>query len=109
MGGGQIAESDQVSEAQLQLLVGMGRDPITGAPLGRAYPEYQPTAQRVAERVADLDLALRPVARGEAVAVIEAEETERGTRRTVAGYDFTFSIPKSASVLWAVAERARKP
>lgn len=33
-----------------------------------------------------------------------AEEAERGTRRAVAGYDFTFSIPKSASVLWAVAD-----
>jgi conjugative relaxase-like TrwC/TraI family protein len=104
LGDGQITEGDQVSEAQLQLLVGMGRDPITGAPLGRAYPEYQPTGERVAERVADLDPELRPVARAEAVAAIEAEEAERGTRRAVAGYDFTFSIPKSASVLWAVAD-----
>jgi len=104
LGGGQIMEGDQVTEAQLQLLVGMGRDPITGAPLGRAYPEYQPTAERVAERVADLDPELGPVARAEAVAAIEAEEAERGTRRAVAGYDFTFSIPKSASVLWAVAD-----
>ena len=30
LGGGQIIEGDQVSESQLQLLVGMGRDPITG-------------------------------------------------------------------------------
>jgi len=104
LGRGQIAEGDQVSEAQLQLLVGMGRDPITGAPLGRAYPEYQPTGERVAERVADLGPTLGPVARAEAVAAIEAEEAERGTRRAVAGYDFTFSIPKSASVLWAVAD-----
>lgn len=104
LGGGQIMEGDQVSEAQLQLLVGMGRDPITGTPLGRAYPEYQPTTERVAERVADLDPALGPVSRAEAVAAIEAEEAERGTRRAVAGYDFTFSIPKSASVLWAVAD-----
>jgi ATP-dependent exoDNAse (exonuclease V), alpha subunit - helicase superfamily I member len=104
LGGGQIAEGDQVSEAQLQLLIGMGRDPITGKPLGRAYPEYQPVAERVAERVADLDPALGPVARAEAVAAIQVEETERGTRRAVAGYDFTFSIPKSASVLWAVAD-----
>jgi len=104
LGGGQIVAGDQVSEAQLQLLVGMGRDPITGKPLGRAYPEYQPTAERVAERVAYLDPALGPVARAEAVAAIEVEEAERGTRRAVAGYDFTFSIPKSASVLWAVAD-----
>jgi hypothetical protein len=104
LGGGQIVEGDQVSEAQLQLLVGMGRDPITGKPLGRAYPEYQPVAERVAERVADLDPALGPASRAEAVVAIESEETERGTRRAVAGYDFTFSIPKSASVLWAVAD-----
>jgi conjugative relaxase-like TrwC/TraI family protein len=38
------------------------------------------------------------------VAQIVAEETARSTRRAVAGFDFTFSIPKSASVLWAVAD-----
>jgi len=43
LGGGQIVEGDQVSEAQLQLLVGMGRDPITGDPLGRAYPATSPS------------------------------------------------------------------
>ncbi|QPE05961.1 relaxase domain-containing protein [Microbacterium schleiferi] len=104
LGGGWIAVGDQVSEAQLQLLVGMGRDPITGAPLGRAYPEYCSVAERVAARVAGLDPDMAPTAKAEAVAGIEAEETERGTRRAVAGFDFTFSIPKSASVLWAVAD-----
>lgn len=104
LGGGRIAVGDQVSETQLQLLVGMGRDPVIGTPLGRAYPEYQPVLERVAERVAELDTALGAVARGEAVAAIEAEEVARGTRRAVAGYDFTFSIPKSVSVLWAVAD-----
>lgn len=38
LGGGRIVEGDQVSEAQLQLLVGMGRDPITGDPLGPTRP-----------------------------------------------------------------------
>lgn len=104
LGGGRIAVGDQVSEAQLQLLVGMGRDPITGAPLGRAYPEYRSVAERVAARVADLDPDMGPAAKAEAVAGIEAEEAERGTRRAVAGFDFTFSIPKSASVLWAVSD-----
>ncbi|MGD7786827.1 MobF family relaxase [Propionibacteriaceae bacterium Y1700] len=104
LGGGQIAQGDQVSEAQLQLLVGMGRDPITGAPLGRAYPEYRPVAERVAERVSALDPTIGPATRTEAVAAIQAEEAARGTRRAVAGYDFTFSVPKSASVLWAVAD-----
>lgn len=66
-----IAEGDEVTESQLQLLIGMGRDPITGQPLGRAYPLYEPGVRR---------------------------------RRAVAGYDFTFSIPKSASVLWGIAD-----
>jgi conjugative relaxase-like TrwC/TraI family protein len=35
---------------------------------------------------------------------ISDEEAARGTRRTVAGYDYTFSVPKSVSVLWAVAD-----
>ena len=104
LGGGQIAQGDQVSESQLQLLVGMGRDPITGAPLGRAYPEYRPVAERVAERVSAVAPTRGPVARAEAVAAIQTEEAARGTRRAVAGYDFTFSVPKSASVLWAVAD-----
>lgn len=69
LNGGQIVVGDQVSEAQLQLLVGMGRDPITGAPLGRAYPKYQLVAERVAERVADLDPALGPVARPNALSL----------------------------------------
>ena len=33
-----IREGDTVTEAQLQLLIGMGRHPVTGEPLGRAYP-----------------------------------------------------------------------
>src|SRR5699024_7604111 len=45
-----------------------------------------------------------PAERGRKVAVIEAKETARGSRRAVAGFDYTFSIPKSASVLWAVAD-----
>lgn len=104
LGGGRVTEGDQVSEAQLQLLVGMGRDPITGDPLGRAYPAYKSVAERIEDRTAALDPELGPAGRAEAVAAIEAEEAERGTRRAVAGFDFTFSIPKSASVLWAVAD-----
>ncbi|UTT54814.1 relaxase domain-containing protein [Microbacterium maritypicum] len=104
LGSGQLKEGDEVTEAQLQLLIGMGRDPLTGAPLGRAYPQYKTKAERVADRVAALDSGLSATARGRAVAAIEAEEAERGTRRAVAGYDYTFSIPKSASVLWAVAD-----
>ncbi len=104
LGKAQLAVGDRVSEAQLQLLMGMGRDPITGDPLGLAFPAYKSVPERIESRIADLDPDLSPGAKGEAVAQIEAEETERGRRRAVAGFDFTFSIPKSASALWAVAD-----
>ncbi len=102
--GGAIQVGDQVSESQLQLLVGMGRNPATGDPLGLAYPAYRTVVERVENRTTALDPAIGPASRAEAVARIEAEEAARGTRRAVVGYDFTFSIPKSASVLWAVAD-----
>ncbi|MEX3509776.1 MobF family relaxase [Kocuria carniphila] len=104
LGNGQLAVGDRVSETQLQLLMGMGRDPITGDPLGRAFPAYKSVSERIEARIADLDPGLRPGAKGEAVAQIEAEEAERGRRRAVAGFDITFSIPKSTSALWAVAD-----
>lgn len=74
LGNGELTPGAQVSEAQLQLLVGMGRDPITGDPLGRAYPVYSSTADRAAQ----LDPSLGPGERGRMVAQIEAEEAARG-------------------------------
>ncbi|WP_345803398.1 MobF family relaxase [Microbacterium sp. AZCO] len=72
-----IRIGDTVTEAQLQLLIGMGGHPVTGEPLGRAYPQY---------------------------GVCTQADGSASRRRAVAGYDFTFSIPKSASVLWGVAD-----
>ena len=54
-GTGQLAAGMRVTEEQLALLIGMGRDPITGEPLGRAYPTYQRLADRIDARVAALD------------------------------------------------------
>ena len=104
LGKGEIQVGDRVSEHQLQLLMGTGHDPITDEPLGRAFPTYKSQDERIEARIADLDPTMTPGAKGEAVAQIVAEETARSTRRAVAGFDFTFSIPKSASVLWAVAD-----
>mgnify|MGYP002385013143 CR=1 FL=1 len=84
---GKISAGSRVSEAQLELLLGMGRDPGTGAPLGRAYPEYA-AAELEPNTATPPGHATSPPTR----------------RRAVAGYDFTFSLPKSASVLWAVAD-----
>jgi conjugative relaxase-like TrwC/TraI family protein len=47
---------------------------------------------------------LDDAARAAAVQAITEEETARGNRRTIAGFDYTFSAPKSVSVLWCVAD-----
>jgi conjugative relaxase-like TrwC/TraI family protein len=103
-GRGSLTAGSQVSEQQLQLLIGMGRDPLTGAPLGRAYQQFATVAERVEERTKRLSPSRDPEYRAELVAQIESEEQERGTRRAVAGFDYTFSVPKSVSAIWAVAD-----
>jgi conjugative relaxase-like TrwC/TraI family protein len=103
-GDGQLNPGATVGEDQLALLLGQGRDPLTGDQLGRAFPKYQSVADRITARVAELDSGLSGEERDVEVARIEAEETEKGKNRAVAGYDFTFSVPKSVSVLWGVAD-----
>jgi conjugative relaxase-like TrwC/TraI family protein len=106
LGDGQLRAGDTVSEEQLQLLLGRGRDPVTGDPLGHAYPSYRSRAGRINERAAALDPELSVGDRAAAVDAIEVEEAARPVRRAVAGYDYTFSVPKSVSALWAVADAA---
>ncbi|GAB3153067.1 hypothetical protein GCM10027058_21020 [Microbacterium neimengense] len=60
LGGARISVGDQVSEPQLQPLGGVGRDPVTGEPLGRAYPEYRSVAERIEARTGALDPSLGP-------------------------------------------------
>lgn len=104
LGDGELRPGDEVSEEQLRLLLGQGRDPGAGGPLGRAFPNYLSRAERVRARVKALDGELGEVERAAAVEAIEVEERERPTRQAVAGFDFTFSVPKSVSVLWALAD-----
>jgi conjugative relaxase-like TrwC/TraI family protein len=104
LGGGALAVGDEVTEQQLQLLIGQGFDPVTKKALGLPYRKYPTTAERIERRTAKLDARLPVTERAAAVAAIETEETARGSRKAVAGFDFTFSIPKSASVLWAVSD-----
>ena len=104
LGGGTLRSGDQVSERHLELLIGQGRDPVTGVPLGRPYPKYLSVTERVTQRVEALSETLTPAERDAQVALIEAEEVSRPVRRPVAGFDYTFSVPKSVSTLWAVSD-----
>lgn len=102
--GAGLAVGSAVSEEQMARLFGAGHDPITGAPLGREYPKVAPPADRIAAKVAQLPADLSPAAREAKVAAITAVEKARGTRGAVAGFDLTFSVPKSVSVLWALSD-----
>ena len=98
------ARRRRYAEEQLALLLGLGRDPITGDPLGRAFPSTRPGRADRGSRVAELPAALRPrSARRRSRRSRPRSRSERA-RRAVAGYDFTFSVPKSVSVLWGVAD-----
>lgn len=108
LGNGEIKRGNEVTPQQLALLLGTGRDPVTGEPLGRAFPEYDGVKARVAARVANLPRDLSDEQRREAAAMIAHQEVAAGTRRAVAGYDFTFSVPKSVSALWGVADEGNQ-
>ena len=81
LGHGEIRQGDVVREQQLALLLGAGSDPVTGQTLGRVYPDSSSNADEYGS-----DAAL-------------------SARRAVAGYDLTFSVPKSVSALWGVADK----
>ena len=102
-GNGEIKRGDQVTSQQLQLLIGAGLDPVTGEKLGRAFPVFAPVDERIAARVAALSSTLTAEQRSEAERQIKAEESVKPSSG-VAGYDYTFSVPKSVSALWGVAD-----
>ena len=103
-GAGQVTVGSMVSEPQLVLLIGQGRDPITGEQLGSAYQRFATHQERVDERAASLNPHLSDEERAQLVDEIEAEEMAKGSQTATAGFDYTFSVPKSVSVLWGVAD-----
>ncbi|GAA1874265.1 MobF family relaxase [Myceligenerans crystallogenes] len=102
--GERIAAGDQVTEEQLARLLGAGRDPVTGEPLGRPYQVFATVPERIASRIEVLPSDQDETERAVAVARIEAEERQAGPKSAVAGFDLTFSVPKSVSVLWGLAD-----
>ena len=105
-GAGQLTVGTTVSEPQLVLLIGQGRDPVTGEQLGTAFQRFSAHKQRVDERAASLNPHLPDEERAQLVDEIEAEEMAKGSQTATAGFDYTFSVPKSVSVLWGVADAA---
>ncbi|MBT8163712.1 MULTISPECIES: MobF family relaxase [Arthrobacter] len=70
---------DAATETDAKAIFDHVTHPDTGAPLGR--PHSQPT-------------------------VVQNTQRQTSTRRAIAGFDLTFSVPKSVSVLWALSPRS---
>jgi len=102
-----IEVGSQVTEAHLFRMLGMVQDPLTGEQLGRP-PRAQkaPYAERVRTRISAETAGLKGDERGAKVFKIKTEEriAEAKIARAVAGFDLTFSAPKSVSVAWALAD-----
>lgn len=102
--GKDVAPGTTVTEPTMAHLFGSGTDPVTGAALGRAYPAFVPASDRIATAVERLPDALTPEARRVAVEAITRVELAKPRPTAVAGFDLTFTPPKSVSTLWAVAD-----
>ncbi|MGA2307891.1 MAG: MobF family relaxase, partial [Acidimicrobiales bacterium] len=106
-----VEHGSAVTEEHLFNLLGMCADPITGQSLGRQPNRaHLSLSKRVAQRMAAIPATLTDTERAEQSARIEAEERCKGGtfRIPVAGFDLTFSLSKSVSTAWAVADRDTK-
>ncbi len=99
-----LADGETVSEQQLARLLGDGLHPVTGLRLGHPFPKLQPPRERIAARIAQLDPELSKPQRDAAIEEIRNEEIAKKSRTAVAGFDLTFSPPKSLSAIWGVAD-----
>ncbi|WP_341359014.1 MobF family relaxase [Georgenia sp. M64] len=103
-GAGELRPGMTVTPEQLQTLLGRGSDPVTGANLGRPFREYPTAAERTAALTCRVDRALPAGEFDAEVTRIQAEQAVRGPQTATAGFDLTFSVPKSVSVLWGLAD-----
>lgn len=94
----------RVDETGMARLFAHGANPVTGEPLGRPYPAVPSPADRVAAQVKALPKDMSPQAHQAAVDAITRVELARDTSPVVAGFDLTFTVMKSVSTLWAVAD-----
>lgn len=99
-----ITPGANVTEEGMARLYGQGQHPTSGTPLGRPYLAFRSQAQRIADSVVALPESMTDSARAAAVEAITRLEAARRARAAVAGFDLTFTAPKSASVLWALAD-----
>ena len=104
--GSGMAAGTIVVEVAMASLFGAGNDPVSGAPLGRIYPSFTPARERIAAQVAALPESMTASDRAAAIDAITRIELAKPRPTAVAGFDMTFTPPKSVSTMWALADRA---
>lgn len=103
-GDGSLQAGDPVLEHQLRLLLGHACDPLTAQPLGRRFANYATPTTAVRAEAPKLPGALRLMDKSDAVTDIADAAAAKRSQNAVAGFDHTFSVPKSVSAIWAVAD-----
>jgi conjugative relaxase-like TrwC/TraI family protein len=101
--GAEHMVGSEVTEQQLRELFELSRNPFDGQQLSRPPARYPTRQERIDRRVGKLPKSLSAETRVASIEKIVAEEKETKTRTAVAGFDLTFSVPKSVSALWALA------
>lgn len=129
-----LSKDSRPTEAQLAQLLGEGRNPTTGAQLGKVFSMPGTPQERAAARMCELGsnderiaarmreamldpathhytqeqltgLESRIVAEEQGLAdMVLREELERKQQQSVAGFEFVFSPPKSVSSWWALGD-----
>ncbi|QTE30063.1 MobF family relaxase [Pengzhenrongella sicca] len=102
--GAGLAAGTEVLEEAMANLYGQGRDPISAVALGRAYPTYPSATERIKTATAGLPSSMGIIERAAAIETLTKVELAKPTRTAVAGFDVTFTAPKSASTIWALAD-----
>lgn len=102
--GGAIASGMAVSETAMARVVGAGEDPTSGIALGTRYPVFASAPDRINAAIAALPDQMDDAARAAAIETLTRVELAKAPRTAVAGFDLTFTAPKSASVLWGLAD-----
>ncbi|MGE3194523.1 MAG: MobF family relaxase [Microbacteriaceae bacterium] len=103
-GDGSLRVGDPVHEHQLRLLLGHACDPLTAQPLGRRFANYETPANAMREQTPRLPGALQLMDKADAMSEIADKAAAKRSQNAVAGFDHTFSVPKSVSALWAISD-----
>lgn len=102
--GEDLESGTPVEEWRMAALFAEGRDPMTGKLLGRQPRAFASLTDRVATKTAALPDTLDARGRQTAIDEIRRVEARRVNRSAKGGFDLTFTVPKSVSALWAVAD-----